>query len=69
MSEETFNMDGTEHDIGPDCWCSIGSEDKVHTKCGGYWHYQGVYAGYYYKCDKCHTVSLNPAHANNDVEV
>ena len=50
---ETFMMDGCEHTIGdPNCCGSFG-EACTHPKCSGIMHYQPVYGGYYYKCDKC----------------
>ena len=57
---KTFDMDGCEHRRSdPDCCGSFGeiclwSDDiSPPTECGGIMHYQAVYGGYYYECDKC----------------
>ena len=64
---ETFLMDSWEHKIGdPDCCGSHGEICLAKTNqvtfgkdmgafdiCKGILHYQPVYGGYYYECDKC----------------
>jgi len=52
---EVFMMDGTEHNVGKDCWCDPDENRKCG--CGGLRHYQAVYGGYYYQCDLCKTTS------------
>jgi len=52
---ETFDMDSCEHRRGdPDC-CSHEVCDNItdDVMCKGFMHYQPVYGGYYYECDKC----------------
>lgn len=44
-----FLMDGMEHYPDPGCCGAFGKE----CSCGGNLHYQPVYGGFYYKCDKC----------------
>ena len=67
MGVKTFDMDGCEHIVGdPDCCgCSgeicdvivnqvtLGKNIGAFDICGGIMHYQPVYGGYYYECDKC----------------
>ena len=67
MGIKTFDMDGCEHTVGdPDCCGSFGeicvaAVNQVtwgkgvgaFDRCEGILHYQPVYGGYYYKCDKC----------------
>ena len=54
---KTFMMDSCEHRRGdPDC-CSNFAKVCIKTTndevCNGIMHYQPVYGGYYYECDKC----------------
>ena len=62
----TFDMDGIEHRAGdPDCcmgseMCnavindvSFGKNIGAYDRCEGKLHYQPVYGGYYYQCEKC----------------
>lgn len=42
-----FLMDGTEHTTG--CCDAFGKP----CKCGGWMHYQPVYGGYFYECERC----------------
>lgn len=46
-----FFMDGSAHhkEEITDCCGSFGKT----CSCGGFMHYQPVYGGYYYKCEKC----------------
>ena len=49
---ETFIMDGSEHTTNSITGCcdSFGKQ----CVCGGFMHYQPVYGGYYYECERCH---------------
>lgn len=46
-----FLMDGEEHYLNALSGCCnvFGKQ----CSCGGFMHYQPVYGGYYYKCEKC----------------
>lgn len=49
----TFEMDGSTHEAptrNTGCCDSVG---KQCTKCGSWMHYQPVYGGYFYQCEKC----------------
>ena len=60
---KTLMMDGCEHRVGdPNCCGSHGEicteaalafQSNLATECGGILHYQPVYGGYYYECDRC----------------
>jgi len=64
---KTFDMDGSEHTVGdPDCCASFGKVCEAHINevsfgknlgaydvCKGIMHYQPVYGGDYYQCDRC----------------
>ena len=66
---KTFMMDSCEHKVGdPDCCSLFGKPCNIITnvavfgglgtvgaydRCDGILHYQPVYGGYYYECDKC----------------
>jgi hypothetical protein len=57
-----FKIDGSDHEVGGDC-CQFWfgqNEDRQHKGCGGFWHYQPVYNGYVYQCDKCKQKAQNP---------
>jgi len=45
-----FTMDGSNHYLDHEKCC--GHFGKT-CDCGGYMHYQPVYGGFYYKCEKC----------------
>lgn len=46
-----FEIDGTEHERGDDCWCR---PEKHCPKCGAGWlHPQGIYGGLIHQCDTC----------------
>ena len=67
MEVKTFIMDSCEHIIGDyKCCGSFGEVCQAHVNevsfgknigaydtCGGILHYQSVYGGYFYQCDKC----------------
>jgi len=54
---KTFDMDGSEHIIGDkDCCHRFGG---VHKEDMGVIHFQAVYGGQYYECDKCHKTGLS----------
>lgn len=46
-----FEMDGTEHFNNEETGCCTNWGGRC--ECGGWLHWQPVYGGYYYKCDKC----------------
>lgn len=46
-----FMMDGSLHFKHSETGC-CGNFGKT-CKCDGYMHYQPVYGGYYYQCEKC----------------
>lgn len=46
-----FLMDGTKHYPGKEC---CGSFSQPCPRCGGIGHYQPVYGGVLYECEKCH---------------
>lgn len=48
--ELVFFMDGEEHIVGDnDCCLSF----RKRCKCGGIMHFQPVYGGIFYRCDRC----------------
>ena len=49
--KQVFYIDGSDHIIGDEDCC--GSFAKDCEKCGGIKHYQPMYGGFIYKCDKC----------------
>ena len=54
MSEEPkviFTIDGSEHYSHEETGCC--SQFGKRCECGGWMHYQPIYAGYIYKCEKC----------------
>ena len=48
--ELIFLMDDNEHIIGDNECCGIFGEK---CKCGGIMHFQFVYDGIFYRCDRC----------------
>lgn len=46
-----FYMDGSEHEINSETGCC--DRFGKTCECGGFMHYQPIYGGYYYKCEKC----------------
>lgn len=49
--QSLFMMDGSLHFEQEKTNC-CGNFGKT-CECGGYMHYQPVYGGFYYKCEKC----------------
>lgn len=49
---KAFDMDGEEHTPHKETGCC--SAFGKPCECGGWYHYQPVYGGYYYECEKCH---------------
>lgn len=47
VDDVIFFMDGQPHAKG--CCDRVGKK----CECGGWMHYQPVYGGYFYKCEKC----------------
>jgi hypothetical protein len=54
MPVEIFDLDGEEHEVGPDCCSSEGQ-----CTCGGNLHFQGIYGGYIRVCEECNREDLN----------
>lgn len=55
---QTFEMDGSEHIFPAEISGCCQTYGKVCKECGGWCHYQPVYGGYYFECEKCHNVSI-----------
>ena len=52
----SFEMDGMVHYVGnegEDCCEGFGKICPAPA-CGGYMHYQPVWGGYFYECERCH---------------
>ena len=50
-NDVVFLMDGMEHTVNNETGC-CDQFGKI-CQCGGFMHYQPIYGGYYYKCEKC----------------
>jgi len=50
---EDFKMDGCTHSDQELTNC-CGNFVKICPYCNGWMHYQPVYGGFYYECEKCH---------------
>lgn len=48
----SFDMDGTEH-AAPAATTGCCRQFGRACPCGGWQHYEAVYGGYYYQCERC----------------
>jgi hypothetical protein len=51
--DETLNMDGTWHRVPGRDRCFCFPSDRSCPYCNGYVHFQGIYGGYYCRCEDC----------------